>query len=60
MKITKIDHAVSEAKRFLRKAAEAKKRLGIDEAYHYMYKETAAMKRASMDLTRALAELRKP
>ena len=65
MTITKIDKVVTEAKRFLHKAAEAKVRIkaeGKGEFEDYFWiatKETAAMKRASMDLTRALTELRK-
>lgn len=57
--------AVTEAKRFLEKAAKVEtkkwetyagqKRTGIKQG-----KESAAVKRASLDLTRALASMRKP
>jgi hypothetical protein len=57
-----IDYAVAEAERFLRKA-----QLVIRKPREKNYrpdpegpKETGALRRASMDLTRALAEMRKP
>jgi len=50
-----LNKAISEAKRFI-KAAE---RVEFDRWGFGNCKETAAAKRASMDLTRALAELRK-
>jgi len=64
MSITNVDdlaHAISEAKRFI---AIAQKIQAIEPRYsHHMDaspKDTGAARRASMDLTRALAELRKP
>jgi hypothetical protein len=68
MKYQALKVAVSEAKRFLEKANELmanEKRLRrqtdvgpyVINGYSII---TAAAKRASMDLTRALAELRKP
>lgn len=51
--------AVYEAKRFIKKAEEAIKVLVDDEYATFGCKETAAAKRSSMDLTRALAQLRK-
>lgn len=57
--------AKSEAERFLRAVDEFEQRYENDERFKdYMgitgFKETAAVKRASLDLTRALADLRKP
>ena len=50
-----LDHAIYEADRFLKLAKKA-----IDTAENYPDKTNAAAKRASMDLTRALAEMRRP
>lgn len=51
--------AISEAKRFIKAAEAAQKRISADElAAMTGCKETAAAKRASMDLSRALADLR--
>ena len=55
---TRLTMAVAEAKRFLDAANAAP-----SEAPHDSFpasKETAAVRRASMDLTRALAVLRRP
>ena len=52
--------AVQEAERFIDKANEAISRIQREESsYFYASKETAAAKRASMDLTNALVTLRK-
>ena len=52
--------AIIEAEGFLRRAKKAKARLEEDKYAEISgSKETAACKRASMDLTRSLAELRK-
>ena len=52
--------SIAEAKRFIIKAELAYDRLTTDNmAYICGSKETASAKRASMDLTRSLAELRK-
>ncbi len=59
-KQVKIANAILEARRFLVAANTAKNRLEADKMACLGCKETAACKRASMDLTRALAELRKP
>ncbi|WP_299327574.1 hypothetical protein [Parasphingopyxis sp.] len=54
-----INGALNEAERFSRLAIEAKKRLHSDEyAGISGCKEVAAMKRASMDLTRSLVPVR--
>lgn len=59
--IVKIDDSVIEARRFIKRATAWKKRLKSDGmAYLIGSKEGGAAKRASMDLTRILAELRKP
>lgn len=60
MDIIKLDAAINEARRFIVKAGEVKSEWAKDSASIWSSKETGACKRASMDLTRALAELRKP
>lgn len=61
MKLTTLESAMVEAKRFLQKAEAAKHRMLQEKHYDYVVsKETAACKRASLDLSRALSELRKP
>ena len=52
--------AYKECERFMEACKQAVGRLGIYEYAKYGCKETAAAKRASMDLSRALSELRKP
>ena len=61
MKLEKLHKAIAEAERFLIIAKRAEGSL-LNKKYAYITgsKETAAARRASMDLTRALAELRKP
>ena len=60
MKIKKIDIAVKEANRFIAKAFLWKRRIVHDELASISgCKEGGAAKRASMDLSRSLAELRK-
>ena len=59
-KIIKIEDAIIEAKRFINRANKWKKILTKDEMAIYCSKEGGACKRASLDLTRSLAELRKP
>lgn len=60
MNLAKLEAAVREAYRFLDAAKDARGRIP-QEDYQECYgdKFTAAAKRASMDLTRALAELGK-
>ena len=60
----KIARARSEALRFIARCDELIERHAKDEEFRkYMeitgFKETAAVKRASMDLSRALSEMRK-
>jgi len=56
-----IDDAVKEAKRFL-KCAQEFKHAEKEKRYSYQSfpKESGAMRRSSLDLTRSLANLRKP
>ena len=56
-KITTINLAISEARRFIQRAIEWKNLLNSFSVSGS--KEGGAAKRASMDLTRVLAELRK-
>lgn len=70
MKIAKIDAAIAEAQRFIDRAKELK--AAKQSSYNsstWAHKtldgqncprEQGALRRASMDLTRALADLRKP
>lgn len=57
--ITKINKTLREVNRFISAAKEAKKRLEDDKYAHFGCKETGAVRRASMDLTRILVELRR-
>lgn len=59
--IETLDAAIAEAKRFRKLAKDAKQRLLAEDSMYGSIptKETAAARRASMDLTRALAELRR-
>ena len=61
-KAGKYTDAILEAIRFISKAKVAKLRIKEKHSLAYITgcKETAAAKRSSMDLTRALAELRRP
>jgi hypothetical protein len=54
-----LDTAEAEARRFL-KAVAALRAVGKISGYQIGTKESGAVRRASMDLTRALAELRRP
>lgn len=54
---TKLKHAIAEAERFLKRAKEIAIYDNVDE--YKPGKEVAAVKRSSMDLTRALADLRR-
>jgi hypothetical protein len=66
LRIDKLNAAADEARRFLRAVKAVNERLKTDSdfARHINvgsgYKETGAARRASLDLTRALAEARKP
>lgn len=60
MMIGSINDAVKEAQRFIAAARQAKVRIGREHSAQYGCKETAACRRASLDLSRALTELRRP
>lgn len=60
MNTEKLETAIQEAERFIIFANLALDRLNSDKYAEFVgTKETAAARRASMDLTRALAQLRK-
>jgi hypothetical protein len=56
--VENINIAVSEAERFIVKAKEATDRLEADRYAGFGCKETGALRRSSMDLTRALVGIR--
>ena len=56
----KILNAIREAERFIRKAKSARGAFADNKYAWNGTKETGACRRASMDLTRALAEMRRP
>lgn len=58
MKREEILKAESEAIRFLRTVGDLKERLDDDRYALYGCRESASVKRASMDLTNALADMR--
>lgn len=65
MKTDNIRAAVAEARRFIQKAEAYEAQVSAylragSKGYFYKPKEQGAVRRASMDLTRALAEMRKP
>jgi hypothetical protein len=64
MKVQALDEAYLQAKRFLALADKVSIATSTDPRKHRYIesgpKETGALRRASMDLTRALAEMRKP
>ena len=62
MKTNRLNQAIIEAKRFLTRAETYCTELEMRDLENSPYKDgkqTASIKRASLDLTRALAELRK-
>ena len=60
-KVNKINSAITEAQRFIQTAFAWKKRIEKDEdGLVWTSKEGGACKRASMDLSRSLTELRRP
>jgi len=64
MKVENILEAEFEAKRFLKRIQEVKKlqpepfKKGASKTWFWSSKETGALKRSSMDLTRSLSKLR--
>ena len=59
MNLEKIKEVESQALEFLRRLKTARTKMQITEFFSSS-KETAALKRSSLDLTRALAEMRRP
>ena len=59
MDIVTISEAIEEAERFLIRARRAREWMGKARYVEMGGRETAACRRASMDLTRALADLRR-
>lgn len=55
-----LDKAMSEAKNFLVHAGAVRAMMNEKEAFFVGSKHSGAVKRASMDLTRALADMRRP
>jgi hypothetical protein len=55
----KLNEAATEAQRFLRRVVEYKDSI-TKKGTKWGTSESGALRRASLDLTRALAELRKP
>jgi hypothetical protein len=60
MKKVAILVAMNEAKRFLAKAEDYLEREKDDSFAHMGCKESGAVRRSSLDLTRALADMRRP
>jgi len=58
VKIENVDKAISEALRFVKAARAYKERLKIEPTIIYGAREGGSMRRASLDLSRALADLR--
>ncbi len=59
MKFDLIEQAKIEAYRFIARASNVEKRVRADKTALFRCKEMASLKRASLDLSRVLAELRK-
>ena len=59
MNLEKLKEVESKAEEFLRRLKTARAKMQINDFFHSS-KETAALKRSSLDLTRALAEMRRP
>lgn len=57
--IKKLEKAILETEKFVLKAKEVRGRLIFDEYAKFGCKETGSIKRASMDLSKILIELRK-
>lgn len=64
MDVERLENAVKEAQRFIGKVRELRDNAlhtsPLGKRYIETGKHTGAVKRSSLDLTRALAELRKP
>ena len=59
MSLEQLDKVMVEVKRFVERAKVVKKTAARDPNMFYGCRETGDLKRASMDLSRALIELRK-
>ena len=59
MNVKTLKAAKEEAKKFLVKVRELEEQTGMNPFYIHGSKLSGAVRRASMDLTRALSELRK-
>jgi hypothetical protein len=61
MRAYRLKVAIREAKRFLQIAEECEKEIDPDARNEFIYpsRQTASVKRASMDLTSALVDIRK-
>jgi len=59
-KISKIEKAIGEAEKFIETAHKWIDRITTDKHAYFGSKEGGACKRSSLDLTRALSEMRKP
>ena len=59
MIVERLRYAIAEADRFLKAARTLNKMTRKDQYYVSYGKESGACRRASLDLTRALAEMRK-
>ena len=60
MNLVKINVAIEEAKKFIERAEVVKEKEKDNETWLWPSKENASLKRQSMELSRALSELRKP
>ncbi len=66
MNIPEIKNAIAEAERFIDRAKDLLNTVKREETSAYVFesytvgKESGALRRASLDLTRALADMRKP
>ena len=56
----KVREAIAEARRFIRRADDVLQEEKENKYYYFGTKASGAVRRSSLDLTRALAELRKP
>lgn len=59
MKLYELDLAIAEANRFLKRAKEARAKYDATYKCFFPCKEVASVKRASMDLSRALTGIRR-
>jgi len=57
--IKKVDKAIEEANRFITIAGKARERLSKDRYAQFGCRETGAVRRASMDLSQALVDIRR-